>query len=126
MSLDRRSFLISLASSAAMLALPAGATAAPDAECFAAARRDDRGNFSAALFTLNGDLRAVELPQRGHDITLKPDGPEWVAFARRPARVAIRSLRAAGLVRRQARSSLLRPRRVLGRWQAALHDGERL
>ena len=89
MSLDRRSFLLSLASSAAMLALPAGATAAPDAECFAAARRDDRGNFSAALFTLDGDVRAVELPQRGHDITLKPDGREWVAFARRPGRFGV-------------------------------------
>ena len=89
MSLDRRTFLLSLASSAAMLALPGGAAAAPEAECFAAARRDDRGNFSAALFTLNGDVRAVELPQRGHDITLKPDGREWVAFARRPGRFGV-------------------------------------
>ena len=89
MSLDRRSFLLSLASSAAMLALPGSASAALDAECFAAARRDDRGNFSAALFTLNGDVRAVELPQRGHDITLKPDGREWVAFARRPGRFGV-------------------------------------
>ena len=72
-----------------MLALPAGASAALDAECFAAARRDDRGNFSAALFTLDGDVRAVELPQRGHDITLKPDGREWVAFARRPGRFGV-------------------------------------
>ena len=89
MRLDRRTFLVSLASSAAMLALPGGAAAAPEAECFAAARRDDRGNFSAALFTLNGDVRAVELPQRGHDITLKPDGREWVAFARRPGRFGV-------------------------------------
>ena len=89
MRLDRRTFLLSLASSAAMLALPGGAAAAPEAECFAAARRDDRGNFSAALFTLNGDVRAVELPQRGHDITLKPDGREWVAFARRPGRFGV-------------------------------------
>ncbi len=89
MRLDRRTFLLSLASSAAMLALPGAAAAAPEAECFAAARRDDRGNFSAALFTLNGDVRAVELPQRGHDITLKPDGREWVAFARRPGRFGV-------------------------------------
>jgi uncharacterized protein len=89
MSLDRRTFIVSLASSAALLALPGGASAAFDTECFAAARRDDRGNFSAALFTLDGDVRAVELPQRGHDITLKPDGREWVAFARRPGRFGV-------------------------------------
>lgn len=89
MSLDRRTLLVSLASSAACLVLPGDASAARDTECFAAARRDDRGNFSAALFTLNGDVRAVELPQRGHDITLKPDGREWVAFARRPGRFGV-------------------------------------
>lgn len=89
MSLDRRTLLISLASSAAMLALPESASAAFEPECFAAARKDDRGNFSAALFTLKGDVRAVELPQRGHDITLRPDGGEWVAFARRPGRFGV-------------------------------------
>jgi hypothetical protein len=89
MQLDRRSLLLSLASSAAMLALPERAAAALEPECFAASRRDDRGNFSAALFTLSGDLRAVELPERGHDITLKPDGSEWVAFARRPGRFGV-------------------------------------
>jgi uncharacterized protein len=89
MSLDRRALLVSLASSAALLALPGRASAALESECFAAARRDDRGNFSAALFTLDGDLRSVELPQRGHDITLKPDGSEWVAFSRRPGRFGV-------------------------------------
>jgi hypothetical protein len=72
-----------------MLALPESAAAAFESECFAAARRDDRGNFSAALFTLKGDVQAVELPGRGHDITLKPDGSEWVAFARRPGRFGV-------------------------------------
>ena len=89
MTLDRRTLLISLTSSAAWLALPGSASAALEAEWFAAARRDDRGNFSAALFTLKGDVRAVELPERGHDITLKPDGGEWVAFARRPGRFGV-------------------------------------
>ena len=100
-----------------------------DAECFAASRRDDRGNFSAALFTLDGDVRAVELPQRGHDITLKPDGREWVAFARRPGRFGVAiplDARPPVWFAAEARSSFLRPRRVLGRWQAALHDRERL
>jgi hypothetical protein len=89
MELDRRALLASLASTAAMVALPGRAGAALEPECFAAARRDDRGSFSAALFTLDGDVRAVELPQRGHDITLKPDGSEWVAFARRPGRFGV-------------------------------------
>jgi uncharacterized protein len=88
--IDRRMFLISLASSAAMLTLPKGARAAFEAECFAAARKDDRGTFSAALFSLkDGDMRSVELPGRGHDITLKPDGGEWVTFARRPGRFGV-------------------------------------
>ncbi len=90
MEIDRRALLISLASSAAMLALPQAAAAAFDAECFAAARKDDRGVYSAALFSLKGgDVRSVELPARGHDITLKPDGSEWVTFARRPGRFGV-------------------------------------
>ena len=89
MELGRRALLISLGSSAALLALSRSACAELEMECFAAARKDDRGNFSAALFTLNGDMRAVELPARGHDITLRPDGGEWVAFARRPGRFGV-------------------------------------
>jgi hypothetical protein len=84
MELDRRTLLINLAGSAAMLALPEAVAAAFQPECFAASRKDDRGNFSAARFTLNGDVQAIELPGRGHDIALRPDGGEWVAFARRP------------------------------------------
>jgi len=34
-------------------------------------------------------MRSVELPGRGHDITLRPDGGELVAFARRPGRFAV-------------------------------------
>ena len=59
-------------------------------ELFAAARRDDRGAYSAALFSLDGgDIRAVELPERGHDIALRPGSGEWVAFARRPGRFGV-------------------------------------
>ena len=90
MEIDRRALLISLASSAAMLALPKGAAAAFEQECFAAARKDDRGVYSAALFSLkDGDMRSVELPARGHDITVKPGGGEWVTFARRPGRFGV-------------------------------------
>jgi hypothetical protein len=89
MQLDRRRILAGLASSAAILALPRHAVPGFNAECFAAARKDDRGNFSAALFTLDGDVQSVELPGRGHDVALKPDASEWVAFARRPGRFGV-------------------------------------
>ncbi|HAN63576.1 MAG TPA: hypothetical protein DCQ79_06895 [Rhizobiales bacterium] len=67
MQLDRRTLLMSFASSAVMLALPRDAVAALSAgafsaEVFAAARKDDRGAYSAALFSLDGDVRAIELP----------------------------------------------------------------
>ena len=64
MGIDRREFLIGAARSAALLAMPWDrARAAHDMELFAAARRDDRGSYSAALFSLEGgDVRSVELP----------------------------------------------------------------
>ena len=92
MMIDRRGLLIGAASSAALLALPCHAARAArgEVELFAAARRDDRGTYSAALFSLDGgDLRAVELPERGHDIALRPGSGEWVAFARRPGRFGV-------------------------------------
>src|ERR1041384_7379696 len=78
MDVDRRTLLISLASTAATLALPKHALGALATECFA-----------AALFSLNGDMRSVELPGRGHEIALRPDGGHWVAFARRPGRFGV-------------------------------------
>jgi hypothetical protein len=91
MDLDRREFLVGAASSAVVLAMPRDrARAARDMELFAAARRDDRGTYSAALFSLEGgDVRSVELPERGHDIALRPGSGEWVAFARRPGRFGV-------------------------------------
>jgi uncharacterized protein len=91
MTIDRRELLIGAASSAASLSLPwHRAKAARGEELFAAARRDDRGTYSAALFSLDGgDVRAVELPERGHDIALRPGSGEWVAFARRPGRFGV-------------------------------------
>ena len=91
MGIDRRELLIGSGSSAALLAMPWDrARAAHDMELFAAARRDDRGSYSAALFSLEGgDVRSVELPERGHDIALRPGSNEWVAFARRPGRFGV-------------------------------------
>jgi hypothetical protein len=89
MGLDRRALLISLAGGGAALSLPARAATAFGPECFAASRQDDRGNFQAALFTLDGDEQTIELPGRGHDIALHPGGEAWVAFARRPGRFGV-------------------------------------
>lgn len=94
MTLDRRGLLLGAAGAAAVFALPRGMTEAAakalEPGLFAAARKDDRGTFSAALFSLNGgDVRAVELPERGHDIALRPGTTEWVAFARRPGRFGV-------------------------------------
>ena len=89
MEMDRRELLLGLAATTAMLSLPRDAVALAAAECFAAARKDDRGTYSAAMFSLNGDLKSVELPGRGHDIALRPDGGEWVAFARHPGKFGV-------------------------------------
>lgn len=56
---------------------------------FAATRREASGGYSAALFTIKGDVRAIPLPERGHDIAVRPGGREVVVFARRPGRFAI-------------------------------------
>jgi hypothetical protein len=89
--IDRRELLAGAAGTAALLALLRGASANLGVEeLFAAARRDDRGTYSAALFSLDeGDVMSVELPARGHDIALRPGSGEWVAFARRPGRFGV-------------------------------------
>jgi uncharacterized protein len=90
MTLDRRMFIAGIAGGAAALSMPGCAAAAFEpAEYFAAARKDDRGNFQAVLFSLAGDKQAIELPGRGHDVALRPDGGAWVAFARRPGRFGV-------------------------------------
>lgn len=90
MTLNRRTFLTALAGSSLALTLPAELAAASLPERFAAARKDDQGNYSAALFDLErGDIREVLLPARGHDVALRPGGSEWVAFARRPGRFGV-------------------------------------
>ena len=62
----------------------------PLASFYAAARRASDGSYSAAIFTADGqDVRAVALPERGHDITVCPVTRRCVVFARRPGNFAI-------------------------------------
>lgn len=88
MVIDRRTFLLGSCS------LVAGAGAAwadrKDEAFFAAARKGADGKYSAAIFTADGrDVRAVPLPDRGHDITVCPVTRRCVVFARRPGNFAI-------------------------------------
>ena len=90
MRIDRRQFLLATAGGVTLLAKPSLLMAeARDEALFAAARRDDRGTYSAAMFSFEGDVRSVELPGRGHDIALRPGSGEWVAFARRPGQFGV-------------------------------------
>jgi hypothetical protein len=89
MQIDRRQLIVGLAASSAFALLPSAARAAIEPALFAAARKDDRGNFTAALFSLDGDVKSVPLPGRGHDIAVRPGGDEWVAFARHPGKFGV-------------------------------------
>src|SRR5688572_19512431 len=90
MRIDRRRFLLATAGGVTLLGRPSLLMAEARGDgLFAAARRDDRGTYSAAMFSFVGDVRSVELPGRGHDIALRPGSGEWVAFARRPGRFGV-------------------------------------
>ena len=70
MPLDRRTLLVSLAGATAALSVPQSVAAAFAPERFAAARKDDRGTYSAALFDLvtadaSGAIVAASAPKGG-------------------------------------------------------------
>lgn len=68
----------------------ARAFAATNNEHFAAAYQSAEGRYGVAVFTANGDLiRDIDLPGRGHDVTLSPQTGHCVAFARRPGNFAV-------------------------------------
>lgn len=89
MEIDRRTLLLGAAAS--MLAgMPFAAAGVARQALYAAARRGADGRFSAAIFSEAGhDIRAVDLPGRGHDITVSHVDRSCVVFARRPGNFAV-------------------------------------
>ena len=87
MAIDRRSLLAGLVVTAGIG--PRAARAA-EVELFAAARKGRDGRFAAAIFDDAGqDVRVVDLPERGHDVTVSPVSRTCVVFARRPGNFAL-------------------------------------
>jgi len=87
--IDRRSLLLGSCGGILATASPV-LVASPAHTLHAAARRAKDGTYSAAIFTSDGrDVRAVALPERGHDITVCAVTRRCVAFARRPGNFAI-------------------------------------
>jgi len=87
----RRETLAGLAAAITMPAFAAKSTAAASfRDLYAAARKDDSGRCSFALFSPDsGDVTAVELPARGHGVAVSRDASQCVIFARRPGRFAV-------------------------------------
>lgn len=97
MNLGRRDVLIGLSASfVSALGIRSGLAA--DEPLYAAARREADGGYAAVIFGENcGDVARIALPERGHDVALRPGAQECVAIARRPGRfgVAFSALNAA-------------------------------
>ena len=87
MVINRRHLLIGLASNAF---LPSQAYALnKNAVALLSAGRDHEGYFAAGL-TITGEKNfSIRLPDRGHDITVSPNGLTAVVFARRPGNFAV-------------------------------------
>ncbi|MCW1839963.1 DUF1513 domain-containing protein [Prosthecomicrobium hirschii] len=100
MPIDRRSLILSLGAAIGASLLPrgAGAVGAPP-RLFAGCLFDADGGGRLALFDPDGrQLVASDLPARGHDVAVSPDGRLVVAFARRPGTWAAVIERASGRV----------------------------
>ncbi|MFC5069322.1 DUF1513 domain-containing protein [Flaviflagellibacter deserti] len=81
MQIDRRSFMLALASSFVAGGMPAFARE----RLYVSACNDAAGVSNLAVFTADGGtLFKTQLPDRGHDIALSPASPDLVVFARRP------------------------------------------
>lgn len=88
---SRRAFLATAGAGFLATLTPARAEALSRTErVFASAVIGRSGGYAAALLTADGTvLRTIDLPARGHDVTLSPDGARGVVFARRPGTFAL-------------------------------------
>lgn len=84
-AIDRRSFLTALSAAVAGTLVPRKAFAQETQALFVSACLDADKTASVAVFSLDGQmLFRTRLPDRGHDIALRPHAPDLVVFARRP------------------------------------------
>ncbi|MEJ1159311.1 DUF1513 domain-containing protein [Prosthecomicrobium sp. N25] len=96
--IDRRSLVVALGAAIATGVSGGARGAAP---LYAGCRLDRGGRASLALFDLEGrTLFSTDLPARGHDVAVSPDGRRLVAFARRPGTWAAVIDAATGTVER--------------------------
>jgi hypothetical protein len=91
MVIDRRRFLAGLIGAVGATGFDAVAAEKPAAaDLYAAARKGAGNRYSAAIFDgAGGEVNAVALPTRGHDVTVCPVTKRCVVFARRPGNFAV-------------------------------------
>ncbi|MCB8823247.1 DUF1513 domain-containing protein [Microvirga rosea] len=98
--IDRRSFLGALGAAVAGSFYPRRAYAAGERPLFVSACFAGENAASVAVFSLDGEmLFNTRLPDRGHDIALRPASSDLVVFARRPGNWAAIVDRMSGEVR---------------------------
>jgi hypothetical protein len=101
MEIDRRSFLAALSASVAGAFYPGHAFAAQGKPLYVSACMATDKSASVAVFSLDGEmLFATALPDRGHDIAVRPLSSDLVVFARRPGDWAAIVDRRSGAVAR--------------------------
>jgi hypothetical protein len=98
--IDRRSFLAALA--AGVSGFGTGAAFADQGEpLFVSACTDSSNRHAVAVFSLDGRMKfSTALPDRGHDISIRPQSRDLVVFARRPGDWAAVIDRGTGIVSR--------------------------
>ncbi|QFU16758.1 DUF1513 domain-containing protein [Microvirga thermotolerans] len=100
--IDRRSFLAALGATVASGFYPRRGHALAERPLFVSACfAGDGKSASVAVFSLDGEmLFSTRLPERGHDIAIRPASSDLVVFARRPGNWAAVVDRTSGTVRR--------------------------
>jgi hypothetical protein len=98
-AIDRRSFLAALSAAIAGAGTPRSAIAQMGEPLFVSACLDADKAASVAAFSLDGRMVfRTRLPDRGHDVAIRPHAPDLVVFARRPGNWAAIIHRQTGMV----------------------------